>query len=233
MGHFRLQPDPSVPAARPRAPGPILLREGTLGSVIVEWVPSPDEADGRAAPLHYTVLTRSSPHAPWRPAAERLHTCRFTLVGVLPGHKYHFRVVAKNELGASEPSDTRQPWVVPRQPPGELRAESGGDGGWEGGDSRRSIALPTSRPAHRHPGPPRLRFRAGPASSAGRTRGAELSAGLGWPPKSVAGEEVDRDQWFSENSLLQSTRCEPSKQLPEKAGRETRHSFSHFHEFLK
>nr|XP_030700246.1 immunoglobulin-like and fibronectin type III domain-containing protein 1 [Globicephala melas] len=103
--------------ARPRAPGPILLREGTLGSVIVEWVPSPDEADGRAAPLHYTVLTRSSPHAPWRPAAERLHTCRFTLVGVLPGHEYHFRVVAKNELGASEPSDTRQPWVVPRQPP--------------------------------------------------------------------------------------------------------------------
>ncbi|XP_057400485.1 immunoglobulin-like and fibronectin type III domain-containing protein 1 isoform X1 [Balaenoptera acutorostrata] len=104
-------------AARPRAPGPILLREGALGSVIVEWVPSPDEADGRAAPLHYTVLTRSSAHAPWRPAAERLHTCRFTLVDALPGYKYHFRVVAKNELGASEPSDTRHPWVVPRQPP--------------------------------------------------------------------------------------------------------------------
>eukprot|EP00070_Physeter_catodon_P037165 XP_028344059.1 immunoglobulin-like and fibronectin type III domain-containing protein 1 isoform X3 [Physeter catodon] len=104
-------------AARPRAPGPILLREGTLGSVIVEWAPSPDEADGRAAPLHYTLLTRSSARAPWRPAAERLHTCRFTLVGVLPGHEYRFRVVAENELGASEPSDTRQPWVVPRQPP--------------------------------------------------------------------------------------------------------------------
>ncbi|TEA42204.1 hypothetical protein DBR06_SOUSAS6810132 [Sousa chinensis] len=111
-------------AARPRAPGPILLREGTLGSVIVEWVPSPDEADGRAAPLHYTVLTRSSPHAPWRPAAERLHTCRFTLVGVLPGHEYHFRVVAKNELGASEPSDTRQPWVVPREPPDRVTAKA-------------------------------------------------------------------------------------------------------------
>ncbi|XP_066883383.1 immunoglobulin-like and fibronectin type III domain-containing protein 1 isoform X3 [Kogia breviceps] len=104
-------------AARPRAPGPIVLREGTLGSVVVEWAPSPDEADGRAAPLHYTLLTRPSARAPWRPAAERLHTCRFTLVGVLPGHEYHFRVVAENELGASEPSDTRQPWVVPRQPP--------------------------------------------------------------------------------------------------------------------
>ncbi|XP_059934989.1 immunoglobulin-like and fibronectin type III domain-containing protein 1 [Mesoplodon densirostris] len=111
-------------AARPRAPGPILLREGTLGSVTVEWVPSPDEADGRAAPLHYTVLTRSSVHAPWRLAAERLHACRFTLEGALPGHEYHFRVVAKNELGASEPSDTRQPWVVPRQSPDRVTVKA-------------------------------------------------------------------------------------------------------------
>ncbi|XP_058939475.2 immunoglobulin-like and fibronectin type III domain-containing protein 1 isoform X10 [Kogia breviceps] len=111
-------------AARPRAPGPIVLREGTLGSVVVEWAPSPDEADGRAAPLHYTLLTRPSARAPWRPAAERLHTCRFTLVGVLPGHEYHFRVVAENELGASEPSDTRQPWVVPRQPPDRVTVKA-------------------------------------------------------------------------------------------------------------
>nr|XP_042085408.1 immunoglobulin-like and fibronectin type III domain-containing protein 1 isoform X25 [Ovis aries] len=110
--------------ARPRAPGPIVLREGTLGSVAIEWEPSPDEAEAGAAPLHYAVLMRTSAHAPWRPAAERLHNCRFTLVGVLPGHEYHFRVVAKNELGASEPSDTRQPWVVPRQPPDKVAARA-------------------------------------------------------------------------------------------------------------
>ncbi|CAN0572355.1 unnamed protein product [Rangifer tarandus platyrhynchus] len=109
-------------AARPRAPGPIVLREGTLGSVTIEWEPSPDETEAGAAPLHYAVLMRTSAHAPWCPAAERLHNCRFTLVGVLPGHEYHFRVVAKNELGASEPSDTRQPWVVPRQPPDKVTA---------------------------------------------------------------------------------------------------------------
>ncbi|XP_055274907.1 immunoglobulin-like and fibronectin type III domain-containing protein 1 [Moschus berezovskii] len=109
-------------AARPRAPGPIVLREGTLGSVTIEWEPSPDEAEAGAAPLHYAVLMRTSAHAPWRPAAERLQNCRFTLVGVLPGREYHFRVVAKNELGASEPSDTRQPWVVPRQPPDKVAA---------------------------------------------------------------------------------------------------------------
>ncbi|KAG5202644.1 hypothetical protein JEQ12_004034 [Ovis aries] len=110
--------------ARPRAPGPIVLREGTLGSVAIEWEPSPDEAEAGAAPLLYAVLMRTSAHAPWRPAAERLHNCRFTLVGVLPGHEYHFRVVAKNELGASEPSDTRQPWVVPRQPPDKVAARA-------------------------------------------------------------------------------------------------------------
>ncbi|KAB0342622.1 hypothetical protein FD754_019548 [Muntiacus muntjak] len=109
-------------AARPRAPGPVVLREGALGSVTVEWEPSPDETEAGAAPLHYAVLMRTSAHAPWSPAAERLHNCRFTLVGVLPGHEYHFRVVAKNELGASEPSDTRQPWVVPRQPPDKVAA---------------------------------------------------------------------------------------------------------------
>ncbi|XP_064333381.1 LOW QUALITY PROTEIN: immunoglobulin-like and fibronectin type III domain-containing protein 1 [Camelus dromedarius] len=104
-------------AARPRPPGPIVLRAGALGSVTAEWAPSPDEAEAGAAPLHYSVLLRSSADARWRPAAERLHTCRFTLVDLVPGHEYHFRVVASNELGASEPSDTRQPWVVPRPPP--------------------------------------------------------------------------------------------------------------------
>lgn len=95
-----------------------------------EWEPSPDEAGD--LPLYYTVLTRSSGHGPWREVADRVHTHRFTLLGVLPGHEYHFRVVAKNELGASEPSDTSQPWHLPRRQ-GELhtagpepRAESGG-----------------------------------------------------------------------------------------------------------
>ncbi|XP_037662149.1 immunoglobulin-like and fibronectin type III domain-containing protein 1 [Choloepus didactylus] len=100
-------------AACPQAPGPISLQENVPGTVTAEWEPSPDEAQG--VPLHYTVLTRSSAHGSWREAADRIHTNRFTLVGILPGHEYHFRVVAKNELGASEPSDTSQPWCIPRQ----------------------------------------------------------------------------------------------------------------------
>lgn len=114
------QPAPSglCPSAYPLAPGPICLQENVPGTVTAEWEPSPDEAGD--TPLYYTVLTRSSGHGPWREVASRVHTNRFTLLGVLPGHEYYFRVVAKNELGASEPSDTSQPWCLPRQQ-GELR----------------------------------------------------------------------------------------------------------------
>ncbi|XP_017354905.1 immunoglobulin-like and fibronectin type III domain-containing protein 1 [Cebus imitator] len=100
-------------AACPQAPGPIHLQENVLGTVTAEWEPSPDEAQG--VPLYYAVLTRSSAHGPWREVADRVHTNRFTLLGVVPGHEYYFRVVAKNELGTSKPSETSQPWCIPRQ----------------------------------------------------------------------------------------------------------------------
>uniref|UniRef100_A0A671G5V3 Immunoglobulin-like and fibronectin type III domain-containing protein 1 n=1 Tax=Rhinolophus ferrumequinum TaxID=59479 RepID=A0A671G5V3_RHIFE len=97
----------------PQSPGPISLQENVPGTVTAEWEPSPDET--RGIPLYYTVLTRSSSHSSWREVADRVHTNRFTLLGVVPGHEYHFRVVAKNALGASMPSDTSQPWCIPRQ----------------------------------------------------------------------------------------------------------------------
>ncbi|XP_035305728.1 immunoglobulin-like and fibronectin type III domain-containing protein 1 isoform X1 [Cricetulus griseus] len=100
-------------AACPQAPGPIYLQENVPGTVTVQWEPSPDEAQG--IPLYYTVLMRSSSHGSWREVADRVHTNRFTFLGVLPGHEYHFRVLAKNELGTSKPSDTSQPWCIPRQ----------------------------------------------------------------------------------------------------------------------
>uniref|UniRef100_G3T9Y1 Uncharacterized protein n=1 Tax=Loxodonta africana TaxID=9785 RepID=G3T9Y1_LOXAF len=102
-------------AACPRAPGPIHLQENVPGMVTAEWEPSPDEAETGGGPLHYTVLTRSAAKGSWWEVADRVHTNRFTLLNVLPGHEYHFRVVAKNELGASRPSDTRQPWYIPRR----------------------------------------------------------------------------------------------------------------------
>ncbi|XP_055966505.1 immunoglobulin-like and fibronectin type III domain-containing protein 1 [Sorex fumeus] len=98
--------------ACPRAPGPVRLQEKVPGTVTAEWDPSPDEQGDD--PLHYTVFTRSSAFGPWRQAADRVHTTSFTLLGVLPGRQYHFRVVAQNEAGTSPPSDTPQPWCLPR-----------------------------------------------------------------------------------------------------------------------
>uniref|UniRef100_A0A8C5ZDW9 Immunoglobulin-like and fibronectin type III domain-containing protein 1 n=1 Tax=Marmota marmota marmota TaxID=9994 RepID=A0A8C5ZDW9_MARMA len=100
-------------AACPQAPGPIRLQENVPRTVTVQWEPSPDEVQG--PPLHYTVLMCSSSHGSWHEVADRIHTNHFTLLGVLPGIEYHFRVVAKNELGTSRPSDTSEPWCLPRQ----------------------------------------------------------------------------------------------------------------------
>ncbi|XP_058389892.1 immunoglobulin-like and fibronectin type III domain-containing protein 1 [Diceros bicornis minor] len=99
-------------AACPRAPGPIRLQENVPGTVTAVWEPSPDEAGDTS--LHYAVLMRCSGLGPWRPVADGLHTNHYTLLGILPGLEYHFRVVAKSELGTSQPSDTSEPWCVPR-----------------------------------------------------------------------------------------------------------------------
>ena len=129
------------------------------GTVTAEWEPSPDEAGD--VPLHYEVLTRSSEHGPWRQVADHVHTNHFTLLGVLPGHEYHFRVVAKNELGASQPSDTSQPWCIQRQR-GELsgmRAATGGQPGqwWPSSAqcvSGRPALIPASPPPPLPASPP-------------------------------------------------------------------------------
>ncbi|XP_072494278.1 immunoglobulin-like and fibronectin type III domain-containing protein 1 [Notamacropus eugenii] len=100
-------------SASPAAPGPIRLEQNVPGTVTAVWEPPPD--DGQGGLLYYTVLTRSSAHGAWQEAGDRIYTNRFTLAGILPGHEYYFRVVAKSKLGASEPSDTIEPWSIPRQ----------------------------------------------------------------------------------------------------------------------
>lgn len=47
-----------------------------------------------------------------------IYTNRFTFTKVIPGRDYYFRVVAKNDLGASSPSETVQPWRI-QKPKGE------------------------------------------------------------------------------------------------------------------
>ncbi|KAG8518024.1 Immunoglobulin-like and fibronectin type III domain-containing protein 1, partial [Galemys pyrenaicus] len=133
------------PAGNPRPPGPIRLQENVPGTVTAEWAPSPDEAAGVL--LHYAVLTRSSRHRPWREAADRVHTNRFTLPGVLPGREYHFRVVAKTELGTSAPADTSRPWCVPRRGTSSFRCPVPGPAL----PTLASLCLPTDKLSARAP----------------------------------------------------------------------------------
>ncbi|KAI7808167.1 putative immunoglobulin-like and fibronectin type III domain-containing protein 1, partial [Triplophysa rosa] len=86
----------------PRPPGPVELEQNVQGTVTVTWAPSPDEKqDDR---LHYMVLKRDSIKQTWRTVVDRLFNNKFTVVNILPGREYNFRVFAKNDISISEPS---------------------------------------------------------------------------------------------------------------------------------
>ncbi|XP_061641108.1 LOW QUALITY PROTEIN: immunoglobulin-like and fibronectin type III domain-containing protein 1 [Phyllopteryx taeniolatus] len=86
----------------PRPPGPVELDQNVPGTVTLSWAPSPDETkDDR---LHYVISKRDSFKHTWRTVAENLFNNKFTVVDLVPGRQYHFRVFAKNDIGLSVPS---------------------------------------------------------------------------------------------------------------------------------
>ncbi|XP_072308252.1 immunoglobulin-like and fibronectin type III domain-containing protein 1 [Eucyclogobius newberryi] len=85
----------------PKPPGVVELIENTSGTVTLSWTPSPDEKrDNR---LHYAVSKRDSFKRTWRTVADNLYNNRFTVIDILPGREYNFRVYAKNDMGHSVP----------------------------------------------------------------------------------------------------------------------------------
>lgn len=74
------------------------------------WNHSPDvQEDGEA---HYVILKRDASTATWFTAAERVFSNKYTVTGLLPGRKYYFRVLARNEIGDSDPLDSKDTWHV-------------------------------------------------------------------------------------------------------------------------
>lgn len=179
------------------------------GTVTAEWEPSPDEAGD--VPLHYEVLTRSSAHGPWRQVADHVHTNHFTLLGVLPGHEYHFRVVAKNELGASQPSDTSQPWCIPRHR-GELSGMRAATGGqprqWWPSWLSVSLAAPPSSPPPclPHSPPHHLRTSLSLRASVSLTQGGSRENRGSWvsacPGSLWAGSQISCRQYSKERLMF-------------------------------
>ncbi|KAG1938947.1 immunoglobulin-like and fibronectin type III domain-containing protein [Pimephales promelas] len=86
----------------PKPPGPVELEQNVHGSVTLSWTPSPDEK--RDNHLHYMVMKRDSVKQTWRTVVDRLFNNKFTVINILPGREYSFRVFAKNDIGLSEPS---------------------------------------------------------------------------------------------------------------------------------
>ncbi|KFV14746.1 Immunoglobulin-like and fibronectin type III domain-containing protein 1 [Pterocles gutturalis] len=97
----------------PQSPGPIQLEENVPNTVTVTWEPSPSEKWENN--LYYTVLKRESQKGLWRVVGDLIYTNKFTFTKLIPGREYYFRVVAKNALGGSGPSETVQPWTIRKQ----------------------------------------------------------------------------------------------------------------------
>ncbi|XP_072133746.1 uncharacterized protein [Mobula birostris] len=99
--------------AIPKPPGLLTLKENVLNTVTVSWEPSRDEPlDDH---LHYVVKKRDSSQQTWHTIGDNIFNNKFTVINVIPGRKYYFRVLAKNDLGYSEPSDTVEPWGITKQ----------------------------------------------------------------------------------------------------------------------
>ncbi|XP_058711832.1 immunoglobulin-like and fibronectin type III domain-containing protein 1 isoform X6 [Poecile atricapillus] len=94
----------------PQPPGAIQLEENVPNTVTVTWDPSASEQWEKN--LYYTVLKRESQKGLWHVLGDLIYNNKFTFTRVVPGRDYYFRVVAKNDLGASEPSETVQPWRI-------------------------------------------------------------------------------------------------------------------------
>ncbi|XP_050767356.1 immunoglobulin-like and fibronectin type III domain-containing protein 1 [Gymnogyps californianus] len=104
----------------PQPPGPIQLVENVPNTVTVTWEPSASEK--WESNLYYTVLKRESRKGLWHVVGDLIYTNKFTFTKLIPGQDYYFRVVAKNNLGASGPSETQQPWRI-QKPKAEFQVK--------------------------------------------------------------------------------------------------------------
>ncbi|KAJ7331817.1 hypothetical protein JRQ81_013997, partial [Phrynocephalus forsythii] len=97
----------------PESPGPIQLVEKVPETVTLIWEPSPTEMRDRT--LNYMVMRRDSYKGSWELVTDLIYTNKCTVANFVPGREYLFRVLAKNYMGVSEPSETVQPWSIHRE----------------------------------------------------------------------------------------------------------------------
>ncbi|NIG60022.1 immunoglobulin superfamily member [Pontoporia blainvillei] len=93
----------------PQPPTNLQLFEEVPNTVTLTWNHSPDVEDSEA---HYIIMKRDASTATWFTVAEHVFSNKYTVTGLLPGRKYYVRVLARNEIGDSDPLDSRDTWLV-------------------------------------------------------------------------------------------------------------------------
>ncbi|XP_069753359.1 immunoglobulin superfamily member 22-like [Narcine bancroftii] len=96
----------------PRPPTNLHLVEEVPNTATLSWDHTPDNIeDGR---VQYVIMKRDVSTATWYTVSDRVFGNKFTVTGLLPGRKYFFRVIARNDIGDSDPLDLKEPWNLAR-----------------------------------------------------------------------------------------------------------------------
>uniref|UniRef100_UPI00398E8544 immunoglobulin superfamily member 22-like n=1 Tax=Pristiophorus japonicus TaxID=55135 RepID=UPI00398E8544 len=96
----------------PRPPTNLHLVEEVPNTATLTWDHTPDNIeDGR---VQYVIMKRDASTATWYTVTDRVFGNKYTVTGLLPGRKYFFRVIARNDIGDSDPLDVKEPWYLAR-----------------------------------------------------------------------------------------------------------------------
>nr|KAF6342918.1 hypothetical protein mPipKuh1_006581 [Pipistrellus kuhlii] len=106
----------------PQPPTNLQLFEEVPNTVTLNWNHSPDvvQEDGEA---HYVILKWDASTATWFTAAERVFSNKYTVTRLLLGRKYYLRVLAQNEIGDSDPLDSKDTWHINKDKIEDLSAK--------------------------------------------------------------------------------------------------------------
>ncbi|XP_064646394.1 muscle M-line assembly protein unc-89-like isoform X2 [Lineus longissimus] len=79
---------------------------------VLSWAPADTPVGGRDSPITYTVEAKEKDGKEWTPIVDGVKDTNCKVDGVKPDKEYELRVQAKNEFGASEPTE---PVVLPKR----------------------------------------------------------------------------------------------------------------------
>ena len=86
--------------------------------IVVAW--EPPESDGGEPIIRYTIERRQADKKSWTKVGDtEPDTLTIKATKLTEGNKYHFRVVAENSIGVSEPCETKEP-ITAKLPFGEV-----------------------------------------------------------------------------------------------------------------